>query len=235
MKIAIMQPYFFPYLGYFDLINKTEKFIIFDIAQYRRRSWMNRNRILSPNKEFQYITAAINKVSQKTEIKDVTVKNPAETLSKTLSQITHYKKNAPYYADVVKIIEASFESRRSNKLSHINVAALKTVCAYLKIPFNCEIQSEIDLIIPETEHPGQSALYACKQLGAKKYYNPPNGIEIFKQEEWNAANIELIITSLVDFEHKTPGYNFIPHLSILDLLMWNSPEDIAGYLARKKT
>ena len=73
VRLGIMQPYFFPYLGYFDLINRTDRWIVFDTAQYIRHGWVNRNRILHSDSEWQYILVPLKKHSRKAAIKDIAV------------------------------------------------------------------------------------------------------------------------------------------------------------------
>ena len=91
MKVAIMQPYFFPYLGYFGLINHTEKFILFDTVQFIRHGWIERNRILKPMEDWQYIAVPLKKHSQKTLIKDIEINNSIDWKNKIFAQLTHYK------------------------------------------------------------------------------------------------------------------------------------------------
>src|ERR1700761_7183717 len=100
MKVGIMQPYFFPYIGYFQLINSVERFIIFDDVQYIRHGWVNRNRILKPAEGHQYILLALDDHNQHTLIKNVCAKNTPEWKEKILRQLEHYKKRSPFYFQV---------------------------------------------------------------------------------------------------------------------------------------
>ena len=96
MKVAIMQPYFFPYIGYFQLIHAVDTFILFDDVQYIRHGWINRNRILKPVFGHQYIIAPLAKHQQKSLIKEISVIEGVAWKVKILLQIEHYKKKAPF-------------------------------------------------------------------------------------------------------------------------------------------
>jgi len=101
MKLGIMQPYFFPYLGHFDLINYCDQWIIFDKIQYIRHGWVNRNRILHPTEGWQYITVPVKKRSRDTLITDVEVADRSDWKRRIVNQVVHYKKHAPFYQETV--------------------------------------------------------------------------------------------------------------------------------------
>ena len=96
LTLGIMQPYLFPYIGYFDLINRTDQWVVFDLVQYNSKSWMNRNRVLHPVKGWQYITAPVSKCSLGTLIKDVFIKDMEAVEQKIMGQLQHYKKSEKY-------------------------------------------------------------------------------------------------------------------------------------------
>ena len=106
MKIGIMQPYAFPYLGYFQLINYVDKWVIFDDIQYISKGWINRNRILHPDlkKEWQYFTVPIKKHSRESRIKDIEINEELEWRDAFLGKLTSYKKKAPFYKETVEFI-----------------------------------------------------------------------------------------------------------------------------------
>ena len=90
-----MQPYFFPYLGYFELIARVDRWVVFDVVQYNAKSWMNRNRILHPKEGWQYITVPVEKAPRGTLIRDIRVKDMVDSRERVLGQMVHYKKKAP--------------------------------------------------------------------------------------------------------------------------------------------
>lgn len=226
-----MQPYFFPYLGYYDLINRTDHWIVFDVVKYTPKSWMNRNRILHPTEGWQYISTPVNKCAGDGIIKDVQVLDVGVSHAKIRGQIEHYRKgSAPYFSAVASLVDDCFSGLQGNLLRDLNVRSLALVCAYLGITFNHTNLSEMSLPLPAIQHPGQWALEIASTLGADAYLNPPGGKAIFRTCEWEDRGIRLGFTNLVSFVYPTRNYTFIEHLSIIDVLMWNSPETVKAYL-----
>ncbi|MCW2308636.1 WbqC family protein [Rhodobium gokarnense] len=232
MRLGIMQPYFFPYLGYFDVIRKTDRWIVFDVVKYQAKHWMNRNRILEPNKGEQYITVPVDKHSSRM-LSDITVKDMPQAREKILRQLAVYRNVAPYFDAVCGIVEETFDDVGDDpvRLSDLNVAGLARVCAHLGIAFDYRICSELDLDYAGVQHAGQWALEICRQLGATGYVNPSGGKSIFRREEWQAAGIDIAFTRLPDFRYPVGGkFEFVPHLSIVDCLMWVPGTEILAYL-----
>jgi hypothetical protein len=227
LKLGIMQPYFFPYLGYFELIARTGKWVIFDVVQYTTRSWMNRNRILHPTKGWQYVGVPIQKARRGTLIQDILIKDLTATKDRILAQIDHYRRHAPFFRDVVQLISNAFSSVKSNKLVDLNIATLVETCAYLKIPFYWSVCSKMGLQLDDIKHPGQWALRIAEQMGADVYINLSGGRDIFDPTEWDEAGIILEFTELPSFTYDCAPYDFVEHLSILDVLMWNPPSVIS--------
>ena len=125
MKLGIMQPYFFPYLGYFDLINYSEKWVVFDDVQYIRHGWINRNRILHPTNGWSYIIVPV-KYSRNTRIREVTIIEDGKWKKRIRGQLQIYKKKAPYYRAVISLVEECFEFN-SDSISRFNTFALGKV------------------------------------------------------------------------------------------------------------
>lgn len=231
VKIGIMQPYFFPYLGYYDLINRTDRWIVFDVVDYAPKSWMNRNRILHPAQGCQYVSVPVDRHAGDGIIQGVEVLDVAASHGKIRGQIAHYRKGgAPYFRAVERLLDDCFLNLKSNLLRDLNVRSLELVCAYLAIPFKSENLSQMSLSLPEIRHPGQWALEIASAVGADDYLNPPGGRDIFQAAEWTERGVRLGFTRLVSFPYLTKGYQFIEHLSILDVLMWNPPEKVKAYL-----
>ncbi|RJR15163.1 MAG: hypothetical protein C4581_12625 [Nitrospiraceae bacterium] len=228
MKLGIMQPYFYPYLGYFDLINYSDKWVVFDTVQYIRHGWMNRNRIVNPNGGWQYIIAPLKKHSRNTLIKDIEVMDDPGWHSRILGQIQHYRK-APYFTEVYRLMEECLEIRESS-LSRLNVAILCNVCRYLDISFKYEFYSEMDLKIGQIEGPADWALRISEAMGAGEYVNPPGARNMFDEAKFQELGMKLTIRELPVFVYECGGFEFVPGLSIIDVLMWNSPEQIKNYL-----
>lgn len=225
MKLGIMQPYFFPYLGYFELIHQVEQWIVFDTAQYSRHSWMNRNRILHPVSGWQYIVVPIKKHARNTRICAIKISDNMHWKTRILGQVQHYKKHAPYFNDTVQLLQDCLAIDQTS-LSRFNTLILEKICTALDIPFHFSYFSEMDLQLGPIEGPGDWALRISEALGATEYINPPGGADLFDPEKFKAAGIKLTIQPLNEFTYPCGNYQFIPSLSIIDAMMWNSIESI---------
>ena len=234
MILGLMQPYFFPYLGYFDLINYSDRWIVFDLAQYIKLGWVNRNRILHPKEGWQYITVPVKKHSHDTLIKDIRVSDGPKWRKRILGQIQHYRKTAPYFRESYQLVEECM-TIKNRFLSNLNVAFLDKVCSYLGIPFEYEYLSDMSLELGPIKGPDDWALQISYALGAKEYVNPPGGVSFFNPIRFEALGIKLTIRNIPLLEYGCGNHNFVPMLSIIDVLMWNPPEKVKYYLDKNKT
>lgn len=225
MTAGIMQPYFFPYFGYFDHISRCDTWVVFDLTQYTPRSWITRNCILHYKQGRQFVSCEVHG-SQSMSISSVKLCNRKKSRDNILGKLSHYKKFAPYYKQVIEVVEYTFDTARSDTITDIDVCGLSAVCSYLAIPFKPLIASEVGFALPKITYPGQWGLEISSLLGAKVYLNTPGGREIFKPEDFTERGIRLGFTGIPTFTYDSKPYKFEPHLSILDVMMWNSPEAI---------
>lgn len=230
MRLGIMQPYFFPYLGHFSLIASVDKWIVFDVTQYTPKTWMNRNRILHPKAGWQYVTVPLANSSISIKTSEAKVLNLTETKLSILGKLSHYKKAAPYFYNVNSVVQQAFDNSSDDSLVSLNVSALSAVCDYLEIPFSYHICSKLALDYPPKLEPGDWAPYICQILGASEYVNPVGGRDLFDVSVFQQCGITLYFTEFAEFKYATPTYSYEPHLSIIDVMMWNSPEDIVAGL-----
>jgi len=224
-----MQPYFFPYLGYFNLINSVDNWIVFDTVQYIRHGWINRNRILHPNTGWQYIIIPIRKYSRNTPIKDIEISDQTDWRQRILGQLMHYKKQAPFFEEIFELVEDCL-SIDEIALSNLNVSILQKICDRLGVQFRYLIFSKMDLRLGPIEGPGDWALRIAKALGASECINPSGGGDLFDREKFEEHGVKLTIKNYKSLEYKCGGYEFIPNLSIIDTFMWNSTAEIKAYL-----
>ncbi len=229
MKLGLMQPYFFPYLGYFDLIFQTDFWIVFDTAQYTRRDWINRNRVLHQRSGWQYITVPVAKHRRETPIQDIRIAMNQPWREKILGQLGHYRRRAPFYHEVITLLEGCLWPDESS-LARLNVRCLAAVCDYLDIPFHPHFFSDMDLELGPIHAPDDWALQIALALGAEEYVNPPGGVGLYDPVKYARAGVKLTIRHLPPLEYACPGYEFIPNLSILDVLMWNEPARVRAHL-----
>lgn len=225
-----MQPYFFPYIGHFSLIASVDQWIVFDITQYTPKTWMNRNRILHPDSGWQYITVPLSNSSNSIKTKDARILDPISTKMNILGKVSHYKKKAPFYREVVFLIQDVFDKIKNDSLVELNVEGLVAVCRYLDVPFNYKICSQMDLPLPNKLGPGEWAPEICNILGATDYVNPPGGRAIFDPVKFSQYGISLNYVQTKEFAYETSPYIFEPNLSILDVLMWNPPSVVRNII-----
>lgn len=223
MRIAVMQPYLFPYLGYFQLIKTVDRFILFDDIQYIRHGWINRNRVLKPGDGWQYILAPLQKHKQKTLIKDIEIRTGNEWKERILRQLEHYRKKAPFYHEAIKLIEECLGSTETN-IARFNAFCLKVVCQRMEIPFQVEISSEMNFDYSNVNSPDEWALRICEQVNAKEYINPTGGKELFDKSKFVAANIKLNFLKPSLSPYNQRRQDFESGLSIIDALIYNGPD-----------
>jgi hypothetical protein len=226
MKLGIMQPYFFPHLGHFALIAAVDEWIVFDITQYTRKSWINRNRVLHPDHGWQYISMPLRDSSIHIRVSEAKVADSREKERYVLGKISHYKKRAPYYGQVCEIVRASFAGVVHDSLVSLNITGLRTVCEYLGLPFSYRLCSQLDIEFPDKLRRGQWAPWLSGRLSADVYINPVGGRELFDPADFAGEGVGLRFLNFEPFFYDTPGYIFENSLSILDVLMWNGPDGI---------
>jgi hypothetical protein len=210
------------------LIHAADAWVVFDTVQYIRHGWINRNRILHPKAGWLYIVVPVS-TSRNTAICNVQIANDGKWKKRIWGQIQHYKKHAPYWSKVSAMLEETLEINTS-LISELNVFTLKQVCAYLGLIFQYSLFSKMDLKIDQVDGPGDWALRICQALNAVEYINPPGGAALFDESRFRTCGIKLTIQQFSNMTYSCGPYQFEPGLSILDVMMWNSPEEIKLYL-----
>lgn len=227
MRLGIMQPYFFPYIGYISLIKQTDMFILLDTVQFIRHGWIERNRMLNPNDEWQYISVPLKKYHQKDRIQNVYINNDLKWKEKILAQLGHYKKT-PYYDKVMDILQQVFAEKYDDIVT-LNKVCLEKVCEYLQIPCEIKVFSKMDLIIEDAKKPDEWALNICKAIPfVTEYWNPPGGMSFFDPAKYEKEKIELkfLRMNLNSYSQRRGNQSFVSGLSVLDVMMFNSIEEI---------
>lgn len=226
MKIGIMQPYFFPYIGYFSLIKHTEKFILLDEVQYIRHGWIERNRILKPKDGWQFIKVPLEKHKRETQIKNIKINNQNNWRKLILAQLEHYKKKAEFYHVVIGLLNDIFKEDYSD-ISNLNKAALVRICQYLGFSPDIEIFSNLGIEVERPNAPDEWALNICKLISnADEYWNPIGGVSFFDKKKYFDAGFQLRFHTINITTYYQGGRVFEPGLSIIDVLMFNSPEAV---------
>jgi len=229
MKLSVTQPYFFPYLGIFQLIYHTDFMVILDMVKFKKQSWMIRNRILHQTNDFNYIKLPTKKYADYTLIKDVEIFDNINWKDKILALITLYANKAPYYTEVRKLLEECFFIEEKSYCI-LSTKFIEIICNYLEITFSYQYLSQMQLSLPKINKAGEWSLHIAHALDAKEYVNMPSGSKIFAEDEFSKRNIKLsfLEPKLRKYEQKKD--QFISHLSILDVLMWNSKEEVLSMI-----
>ena len=230
MSIGIMQPYFFPYLGYFSLIKHTDSWIVFDPVQYIDRGWMNRNRIIHPDQpETMYITVPVT-AHRDTLICDAQIDAAQPYAARILGQLSaSYKKRAPYYKAVAALVEECLAAE-THSLRDLNVRCMERVCAYLGMPLNLRVYTEMNLEIEPVHGPDEWALNICRALGETDYINPPGAMDMFDRKKYADAGVSIRFLRFEPTPYSQRKPKFFECLSVLDAMMFCSPEKINAML-----
>jgi len=232
MKVSIMQPYFLPYIGYFQLIYNTDQFILLDTVQYIRHGWIERNRIQKQGGGWIYIRVPITKeFGRETRIQNIRIDNTINWKKTILDQLQIYKRKAPYYEPTISMLNKVFENTYIN-ISTLNRDCLNAVLNYLGLKKDIKIFSEMNIEIEEPKAPDEWALNICKAMGVDEYWNPPGGISFFDRNKYMMNNITLRFLKpiLAKYDQKNDGFQ--EGLSIIDVLMFNSKETVINYLGQ---
>lgn len=226
LKLGIMQPYFFPYLGYFQLMNSVDRWIVFDDIQFIDKGWINRNRILHPEpvKEWQFITLPLENRGQFDKICDITIASNEDWRAQILGKLTCYRR-APYYKQTIDFLRDCFDTNETNLAKIVTSILIKTA-RHIQIDTPIDIQSKMNLTLGKVDHPGHWALKISQVYGAKEYVNPYGGVEIFSTSEFTDAGIRLSFLKAGLIPYPQHGVKFIAGLSIIDVLMFNSLSQI---------
>jgi hypothetical protein len=227
MKLAIMQPYLFPYFGYFQLINIADKFIIHDDVQYIKGGWINRNKILL-NKQAYLFTFSIKKDSAFLNINQRFFTDNFDKERKKFFNIVEstYRK-APFYSNTKKLLECILFTDELN-ISDMITQSLILICNYLDIGTQFYISSEIDK--DNTLKGEERVIGINKCLGSKHYINSIGGETLYSKDVFKENGITLSFIKPKLVEYKQFENQFVPWLSIIDVLMFNSVEKIRELL-----
>jgi len=227
MKLAIMQPYFMSYIGYFQLINSVDKFIIYDNIQYIKKGWINRNRILVNGKD-QLITLPIKKDSDYLNVVERELSESwGKDKVKMLNIIKSSYSKAPYFQETFELISKCLNNTEVNLFKFI-YDSIVLINDHLEIKTPIVISSTIDA--NHTLKSQDKVLSLCKEQNADIYINSIGGVELYDKEVFKQNNIELNFIKSNPLQYKQFNNEFVSWLSIVDVMMFNSKEQIKEYL-----
>lgn len=227
--LGIMQPYFFPYAGHFQLIAAVDRWVVFDIVKYNRKSWMNRNRVLRPDGGWQYVGVPVH-APHGTPIAEARVVDGPAAERRILGQLAHYRGRAPFFRQVCGLVSEAFATTDGDRLRDLNIRSLAVTCDYLGLPFAWSVCSALALDLPPVDHAGRWALEISSALRADRYVNPSAGRALFEPRDWESRGVALRFLEPRPYAYDCGPYRFEPDLSILDALMWNDPAAVRDHL-----
>lgn len=222
-----MQPYFLPYIGYFQLIKSVDEFILYDNIQYTKKGWINRNRILV-NGSDRLITLPVKKDSDYLNVVDREISDTWNTDKKSLLNLikSSYSK-APYFRETYELLEECLAVEHTNLFEFIHQTLLK-INRYVEIETPITISSSIS--IDHSLKSEEKVLSLCKAVGATMYINAIGGQHLYSKDRFAAHKIQLQFIKSDTIQYSQFSNNFVPWLSIVDVLMFNSKQDIIRYL-----
>ncbi len=229
MKLAIMQPYIFPYIGYFQLINAVDKFVIYDDVNYINKGWINRNKILVNNNETLF-TIPLHKASQNKKIKEIEINYTQKGINKFIKTIQNSYSKTPNYSKVSAFVESILLHKTYNNISELNTYSIKQICNYLNI--TTPIIESSSIYENEKLKAQYRILDICKKEKATVYINPIGGKEIYDKSLFEEQNIDLFFIKSEPVIYSQYKENFVPFLSIIDIMMFNSKETIQHFLSK---
>lgn len=227
MKLAIMQPYFMPYIGYFQLMNSVDEFIIYDNIQYTKKGWINRNRILV-NGSPQLITLPLKKDSDYLDVIQRSLSDSWDKeKNKILNTLKSFYRKAPQFDQTFYLIEQCLNVSNTNLFDFIYQTIL-LINDFLDIKTKITISSTI--AIDHTLKSQDKVLSLCQAKNANTYINSIGGTELYDKNIFKQYGIELNFIKSNHIEYKQFNNEFVPWLSIIDVLMFNTPEQVQQYL-----
>ena len=225
MKLAVMQPYFLPYIGYFQMFTAVDRYVIFDDVNFIKAGWIHRNRLLCQG-QVQYFGISVAGASQNKKINEHLLARDEKTVGKTLRTIAQSYAKAPNFGEIMPLIEKIYASDEEN-LARFLRESIETVLARLEITTPLCFSSEY----PNPElHGTERILDLCERLGADTYLNAIGGRALYREENFAERGLRLGFLQTGEVRDDQGHEPFEPNRSILDLLMRCSPEELREQL-----
>lgn len=226
MTVAIMQPYFFPYMGYFQLLNSVDMFVVYDDVQYMKGGWVNRNRILCDGSP-KWLTYPVQRRPHETLISEMRYVAAPTARDNMVNAVSESYRKAPYFeAHIGPVADLLRQDERS--LSLYNEGVLRELTSMMGI--GCEFVRSSELAAGRDRRGQDRVLEICKALGASRYINPIGGMNLYEREAFGDAGIDLKFLRMKDVVYQQFGDPFVPDLSIIDVMFFNTVEQASGFL-----
>lgn len=227
-RIGAMQPYLFPYLGYFQLISAVDIFVLSDDLQYINKGWVNRNRILVDGKG-KMITFPLKKDSHLAKIQDRALADDfSHHASRSLKTIFQAYSKAPCFKEVYPLVERLVNHPEKNLARYVE-NSIREICRYLRIETSLILSS--DLQTDPALNAQDRLIWTGKKLNADTYINPIGGIDLYNFDDFKCNGIELKFHRMDDISYRQFKREFVPFLSIIDVMMFNDVPALRKLLA----
>lgn len=228
MRVAIMQPYFLPYIGYFQLIALADQFVIYDDIQFTKKGWIHRNRFLRNGGPVLF-SLPLRKGSDYLDVRDREIAE-AYNAPKMVAQIANAYRKAPQFDRVMSLVEEIFGHADTNLFGMVK-HSVDRVCAYLDLETPIIVSSSLG---DTTALKGQDRVLAiCKALEATEYLNPIGGLDLYQASAFRAKGIALQFMRRTDVSYMQFSHPFVPDLSILDIVMFNTVPDARAMITTR--
>lgn len=223
MKVGIMQPYFFPYLGYWQLMNAVDRYVVYDDVNFIKGGRINRNAILM-NHEAHNINLILSGATPNKHINEVQVNTDSRLQEKLLRTLEMCYSKAPYYAQVVPLLQSIIRQQESNLAQYL-YQSFQTIGQYLGMKTELLMSSGLEKDCSLKAE--KKVIAICKLLGADEYYNSVNGIPLYEphRDEFAQAGIKLCFPKMREISYPQFKNEFVPNLSIIDVMMFNSQDE----------
>lgn len=215
MKLAIMQPYLFPYIGYYQLVAASDLFIFYDDVNYIKSGWINRNRLIISG-AVKYFTIPLGNASSFSKIMDIEVSDSARDRKKILDSIKFSYNKTHYFSDIFPLVEKII-SANEKSLSKIAQNSIISICELLEISTQFDVSSQ-----RYTNNDLSSVdrvLDICQEESAETYINLPGGSSLYDKELFLSKNVKLDFVKPNLTAYPQTINDFQPGLSIIDILM----------------
>ena len=225
MKVGIMQPYFLPYIGYFQLIAAVDLFVVYDNIKYTKKGWINRNRLLQNGADAVFSLP----LKKDSDVLDVRERELSADFNrqKLLNQFIGSYRGAPYFEQGIELAREIVMSDETNLFRYLHASIVAT-CKYLDIGTRIEISSHVPA---DHELKGEDrVLSICTACNADTYINTIGGLELYSRERFAGQNIALQFIRSKPFEYRQFGAPFVPWLSMIDVIMFNPVDEIKSSL-----
>ena len=219
MKLGIMQPYFMPYIGYWQLMAAVDTYVVYDDVNYIKGGWVSRNNILLNGQKHMF-TITLNGASPNKLFNEITIKDDFKKFSRLLESA--YRK-APYYNDVIRLFDLIY-NYNDKSLGAFMMNSFQVILDYLGIKTQLILSSSLN---KDNNLRGKDKVKnICQLLGADTYYNAIGGMELYDKEDFKNAGIELFFLKSELCQYTQFNNEFVTGLSMIDILMFNSPTEV---------